>query len=780
MSILKACLKNAFEAWPVVKAGFQGEMKAPWDETLDLNPRSGAQAARQIFKLILSPDAFYNSEAGKALVPGLKRAQQEASFLTGKFIKENEDFLKMIDPVWDGAPQGTYKAEVNEELGRFLRGEVKVEELTPEYRNSMSKTKEWIIDLFNNTKAFQDLKGIRGKEGMHFEPWTLDDDVIEKTHRVLFDKNNPEAGRHGLVSMVPKEVPFRIIEAGSAADVSAVDWLRAAVPMIARKNQFDPMIKEMRDSMLQLNPLEKDYTEAMINRIVGKKSTFQQKVDTLINTVSQATTGKPLTISPSGKVAAGIQKAFFDGIMMYNPGMAFLNLTQTLNTMAKEGFLPTLKGLQAHLSSSGRVLSAEREFLGDLDKFFFRSMDQSALRTGMQKFEHAGYKLFNGAENFNRGVAFHVGLGRFMQENGIKSLDDFLAMRGSDTFKQGMLTGINAANETQFLYGVVNQSPYLTTPFAKLLGGQFMSFPLRQTEFFMKEFRREKFGALPRYLAYTGIASAGAYYGLGMAIGSQLGGAGSVPLALDLLEEGKTSEAIWTAGTGLFQGTLGKFAAEPQSLTRGLTPFGGFLLDAIALGGEGDPEVKWAKFGRSASMMIPAGLQVRRIIESTMTQAIQEGERHRPAGFQESFAPILTALSAASDELFDEPIPGVAPRFTGSLSENESMTESVAKAAGIRTREAELNDRIERINANEDAEAKGESSDHARIMAQALLNGTPEEFNAALQAAVDSGIYVTDKSLNQSLENAIMRQMLTDKERQEKKSPLAARIRRMQ
>lgn len=773
MGILKACIKNAFESWPVVKAGFQGTVDSPWKETIEWAGRK-LDEVTQPFQLMLAPDVFFKSEAGRALVPGLLRSDQNGKLMVAKFIEDNKDFLQVIDPVWEGAQEGVYKKEVADQFSAYMRGNTKTKDLPTEFRNSAAKVKQWVVDTYNETESFQNLKP-RSKDGTMFDLWHLEEDVIEPTRKVLFDPNNPHFGMHGLTTMVPKEIPFKIIEKGSTRDVSGVDWLRAAVPMVTRKNQFDPVIKDLREAIPKLSGLEGRYTDSLIRRLVGKKSAVNQTVDDMINTVSFATTGKELSISPSAKAATGIQKRFFDGIMLYNPGMAFLNLTQTLNTMGKEGLLPTLKGLAQFASKDGRFLASEKTFLGDMDKFYFRSADAGKLRQGLEKFEHVGYKLFNSAENFNRGLAFHVGLSRFMQENGVRTLEDFMAMRGTPAFREGMLAGMGAANETQFLYGVVNQSPYLTTPFAKLLGGQFLSFPLRQTEFMMKQLRQGNYLFFPRYMAYTGIASYAAYAGAGLAIGDQFGGAGAVPMAMDLLKEGRTSDAIYAASYGALKGTIGKFFVEGQSLKRGLTPFGGLLADTIALGMEGDPEQKWAQFGRSFSLLGPAMLETRRLIEGGLTQYVQEGERHKPAGLAQGLS-IPTALSAAAKALFDQPIPGIEPRFTGALSANEEGVETLAKSFGFRTKEAEMADRVRSLNAQENVEIKGSMTELARGIAEALLTGTPEQFTQALEAATSSGVFVSEQSLNASIEAAMQRQLLTDKERQDKRAPQAAKL----
>jgi len=342
-----------------------------------------------------------------------------------------------------------------------------------------------------------------------------------------------------------------------------------------------------------------------------------------------------------------------------------------------------------------------------------------------------------------------------------------------------MIAGIEASNESQFLYGVVNQSPYLSSPLAKLVGGQFMSFPLRQSEFIIKQLRQKNHLFLPRFIAYTGAASMAAYYGLGLAAGESLGGGGSFPEALELAKEGKTSEAIHAGVWGML-----KFLPETSSLTQGVTPFGNLVVNAGAALGDtlgllssDDPEGKWARVGRSFSLAIPAGLELRRILEAALVQN-QDGQRFRPRGFGEGLS-IPVALSAASKKVFGTEIPGVSTRYTGSLQRKETPYESVVAATGIRGAQVEMESRIMDINQSESQDTSQNMSKLSARIANALItDAPPEEFSAAMEAAINSGLFVDPASLNQSIENAMRQRTMTDLEREGKRAPKSVKYKR--
>jgi len=281
----------------------------------------------------------------------------------------------------------------------------------------------------------------------------------------------------------------------------------------------------------------------------------------------------------------------------------------------------------------------------------------------------------------------------------------------------------------------------------------------------MKEIRSGNAMFLPRYLAYTGMGSAAAYYGMGVAIGSQVGGGGNIPPSIELIKQGHVSEGIWAATSGFFDSTITSKLADPQSLKRGLTPAGGFLTDVLGLMTDSlSPDQAWANFGRSASLLIPGSLAFRRVIEGGLTQFVQGGERHKPTGLAEGLS-FPVAISRAAEEVFGAPIPGISSRMTGSLSDKESGLETFVKSAGVRTAKADMEDRIKKISIDTSRDAKTEITDHARNIVDALLHGTPEQFNQAYSEAIKSGQFANQHSLHQAIEGARMRQAKTDQER---------------
>lgn len=765
MSLLKACLKSVLENWPVVKAGFNGLYKAPWEDNVIIGATKKVDQAGQGFQMLMAPDVFYQSEVGKPLGEMALVADAEFRIARARFVESNKEFLSMIDPVWDGKG-GKYDDLTSKVFEDVLRGKTKLEDVPASIRPSMANVKGFIHDLMTKTFGWETRVD-----------WDINSDVIKPTIGKLFDPKNPNAGAYSLLHLVPKETYLEFLDPKKAATIPGVDWLRAAVPLLIHKNQFDPVITAMREALPKLPDLEKTYTESLINRIVGKKPPIEKTVDSMINTASHVMMGK-VFISPAAKVASGMTRMLYDGLMLYNPGMAFMQFLQGINILATEGLAPSLSGLATFSTKIGREMAAERSMLSSMDKFYYNSKDKGALAKGLEKFEHAGYWLFDNMENFVRGWAYHAGLSRFMTENKIKGIPELLALRKGTTdqkelFRSAVMEGLGTVKDTQFLYGIVHSSPYLSTPLAKLVGGQFTSFPLRQSELFIKQWRKGDKTFPLRFLAYTGMASYAAYHGLGLAIGEQLGGGGSLPIAEELWKEGKQDEAIWAGIAGFV-----KFLPETYSLKRGLTPFGGFLFDTMALLGNKDPEEKWANFGRSASNFIPASLQIRRLTEAALVQYVNQGQRFKPKGAVESSG-IATALSLASKEMFGEEIPGVPSRYTGAFVRKETPMETAKATLGLRGREVEMESRIMEINQAQTRDIRQGTSGYAQTIVQALLHGKPEDFDREMKAAMQSGLFVSGKSLHDAIEGAMRSQLLTSAQREQRNAPKAAKLQRL-
>lgn len=104
MGIFTACLETAVEAWPAVKAGFQGLIEAPWEEKLAIGKDYAGKVdkATQWFQTILAPDVFYKSTEGQAIASSALIADQTTKLRVAKeFLDSNKDFLPMVDPIWE-------------------------------------------------------------------------------------------------------------------------------------------------------------------------------------------------------------------------------------------------------------------------------------------------------------------------------------------------------------------------------------------------------------------------------------------------------------------------------------------------------------------------------------------------------------------------------------------------------------------------------------------------------------------------------------------------------
>jgi hypothetical protein len=365
-----------------------------------------------------------------------------------------------------------------------------------------------------------------------------------------------------------------------------------------------------------------------------------------------------------------------------------------------------------------------------------------------------------------------------MESKGIKTLREFmeLAKKDSKKFNEGMFSGINAANETQFLYSSVQQSPILSSAIGKLVGGQFTTFPIKQTEFLLKGIRQSPAAFTYRYLMYTGMASAFAHYGVGLAVGRELGGLGSLPIAFDFIKEGKTDEAIYMGTTGLF-----KYLPDRFTIGRGMTPFNSLLLDTLALAANpDDPHVAWARWGRSMMSTVPAGLALRRAAEAGMAGFVEQGKRFEPGsagvgriGSALEGTSVVPALNKIFGSYFT---PWVSDKYTGRLAQKESPSELLKAGFGLRSREAQMRSEIMSSQKGEIAELRTNRLVGADRIVQALEGGKPEQFVQAMQQALSSGAFVDEDDLLKAMQAAMLKRVIPKDIRQLKNAPRAFKM----
>ena len=81
------------------------------------------------------------------------------------------------------------------------------------------------------------------------------------------------------------------------------------------------------------------------------------------------------------------------------------------------------------------------------------------------------------------------------------------------------------------------------------------------------------------------------------------------------------------------------------------------------------------------------------------------------------------------------------------------------------------------INHEEAVQIKNQTADFGSRIAQAMLHGKPEDLNREIQAALQSGLFADNRSLNDSIEAGLRGQMMPRLQRQQLNEPKIMRVR---
>lgn len=220
-----------------------------------------------------------------------------------------------------------------------------------------------------------------------------------------------------------------------------------------------------------------------------------------IERVMQLSGSKPnldglLDFSPTARITGALTHNIFRNAVGLNLSSSLLNLSQLSNTAVWEGIPATLRGMLRMGSREFRSARANTDLLRDYRSIFD---DVAWGRSFRQGADSALFLGFNTAERIIRGVAFNVGLDRWMRSNGFKALSAVeRAGKLSDAYRAAHFASI----ESSFLYGVLGTSPRLMNP---LLGPvrSLVTYGPKQAAFLHRTFSRDG-GAFLRFLGLHG------------------------------------------------------------------------------------------------------------------------------------------------------------------------------------------------------------------------------------------------------------------------------------
>lgn len=273
--------------------------------------------------------------------------------------------------------------------------------------------------------------------------------------------------------------------------------LDAYVKRAVRKVYMDPALEKVAAKAEELDVQSYNYVKNYTARINLRPTEIDNLLDNLIK---DSPIGYRLGARPVTAISSGIRNTIYRGTLGLNVGSALKNLTQGINTYAILGEKYTgigyLKALKSLLTNS-----KELEEIGVLSNNIIDSREVSAIKKGLQQVDGGLWAFFNLAEKINRGAAYF----------GAKSKALAQGLSEGEAIKAGFET----ARKTQFTFGAVDTPVALQSDLVKL-ATQFLSYPVKQSEFLVEMLGDKQFASAIRFMAanFVVISTVGNALGL--------------------------------------------------------------------------------------------------------------------------------------------------------------------------------------------------------------------------------------------------------------------------
>jgi hypothetical protein len=215
-------------------------------------------------------------------------------------------------------------------------------------------------------------------------------------------------------------------------------------------------------------------------------------------------------IRPATKLARGITLQIARSSTALNPATAFTNVVSgQIFTLAELGgdagaFAEGVRRFTKEAAGSDLDVTAASQHVTDAAHSFLGAMAEGSTGKLRAFDEHVAFKLQYSGEVLNRGVAFHAGMAQYEGKLGIP----FSRMSEVQQLK-AVEYGQMIADQSQFMYGMVNEGPGMTGPLGAL-AGQYMSWNVNAMNYVGEMLYKAGKGNVKPALAFaaaTGLAS---------------------------------------------------------------------------------------------------------------------------------------------------------------------------------------------------------------------------------------------------------------------------------
>jgi hypothetical protein len=270
--------------------------------------------------------------------------------------------------------------------------------------------------------------------------------------------------------------------------------LDAYTKRATRKVNMDPVLEEMKNRFPKEGSEESQFN--YIKRYADKINMRPGEIDNLVDNQIKQLFGYKFGQRPVANITKKLRQMVFRGGIGANVGSAFRNLSQGANTYAVLGEKYTTLGY-AHLMKNG---VQELKDNGILLDNFVEDRSINATKKLIQKIDKGLFYLFDTAEKINRGSAYY---GAKLQ-----------AINKGATEEEAIDFAKHVVAQTQFRFSPVDTPVALQGDLVKVFT-QFMTYPVKQTEFLAELAKSKSWGSLIRYLlgSFAIMATVGKLYG---------------------------------------------------------------------------------------------------------------------------------------------------------------------------------------------------------------------------------------------------------------------------
>ena len=371
--------------------------------------------------------------------------------------------------------------ESNERIFKWLDGQAIT--LRPEEAKVAREIKSWLAE-------WADRLGLPKSERIaEYITHIFDDQLIKKE----FDEDLAKIIRDKIPGSTYN--PFLERRLGTKGYVQDT-WraLDAYVKRATRKVHMDPALEKLEAVSERLEESQWDYVKKLVDKINLRPSKGENLVD---NTLKQTPfIGYRFGQRPSLRLTNTLRRWGYRGTLGLNLGSAIRNMSQSVNTLSTIGEKYTGIGLMKLLSQG----TDELKKMGVLADNIIQDRSIRATKQTLQKIDKGLWAFFDTAEKINRGIAYYGAKSKALKEG--KSVEEAI-----DYAKK-------IVRDTQFQYGPLDTPLAMQGAGVKLFT-QFMTYPVKQSEFLIEKLTQKDVKGLLRY----GIYSSAFVYTVGQALG---------------------------------------------------------------------------------------------------------------------------------------------------------------------------------------------------------------------------------------------------------------------